>query len=252
MLMPVFTVEERTAASDRMLEIARADDRVVAGAVIGSLAFDTGDRWSDIDLTFAIREDAVPTDVLDGWASRLASELDAVVLFDLPSGETLYRVLFMPGGLQMDVSVTPASSFFAGGPKFRLVWGEATGKPRAPTSPVQELFGWAVAYVREARACIERERWWQAEHSINAVRDNALSLACHRRGLPARFGRGFDDLPPDVLARFDGARARSLHRDDLLDALSVATEGLIAESEEAGDVAAKSSEGLRALIALDA
>jgi predicted nucleotidyltransferase len=232
----MFTQDERAAASDRILEIARSDPRVVAAAVIGSLAFGGGDRWSDIDLTFAIDDDAPPAAVLDDWASRLATELDAVVLFDLPA----------------DVSVTPASAFGPGGPKFRLLFGEATATPGSTPSPVQELFGWAIAFAREARACIERARWWQAEHSINAVRDNALALACHRRGLPARFGRGFDDLPAEVLARFERARARSFDRDDLLEALSTAAEGLIGESDEVGDVAVKAAAGVRALIAVEA
>jgi hypothetical protein len=47
--MPVFSVEDRQRVHDRVLELAAADDRVVAGAVVGSLA-DGGDRWSDLDL----------------------------------------------------------------------------------------------------------------------------------------------------------------------------------------------------------
>jgi hypothetical protein len=248
----MYTVEERIAVSDRMLEIARSDRRVVAGAVIGSLAVGSGDRWSDVDLTFAIDEDASALDVLDDWAGRLRSELDSVVLFDLPSGETLYRVFFLPTGLQMDVSVTPAVSFGPGGPKFRLLFGETNAAPQPGSSPAPELFGWAVAYVREARACIERGRYRQAEHSIDAIRENALSLACLRRGLPARFGRGLDDLPVEVLEGFDEARPRSLRREELLAALYVATEGLLSESEGARDVAVRAAPGVRALVAVDA
>jgi predicted nucleotidyltransferase len=245
----MYTPEERAAVSDRTIEIASAHRDVVAGAVIGSLAFGDGDRWSDLDLTFAISDEASAAGVLDEWTGELAQTLDAVALFDLPSGETLYRVFFLPNGLQLDVSVTPASAFAPGGPKFRLLFGEIARTPpaRPHPSPVQELFGWAVAYIREARACIERGRWWQAELSINAVRDNALALACHRRGLPTSFGRGFDELPPEVLERFAAARARSLAPDDLRSALSAAAEELLAESEEVGDAAFKIADGIRQL-----
>jgi hypothetical protein len=42
-----------------------------------------GDRWSDLDLTFAV-EDGVPIgEVLDQWSDRLAEEFDAVRLVDL-------------------------------------------------------------------------------------------------------------------------------------------------------------------------
>ena len=37
-----------------MLELAESDERVVAGAVVGSLALDDGDRFADLDLTFAV------------------------------------------------------------------------------------------------------------------------------------------------------------------------------------------------------
>ena len=50
----VFTVDERNRIRDRILEIANSDERIVAGAVVGSLATGEGDRWSDLDLTFGV------------------------------------------------------------------------------------------------------------------------------------------------------------------------------------------------------
>jgi len=61
----VFSVNERERVQGRVLQMAAADARVVAGAVVGSLALGEGDRWSDLDLTFAVG-DAVPMlDVLE-------------------------------------------------------------------------------------------------------------------------------------------------------------------------------------------
>lgn len=107
-----------------------------------------------------------------------------------------------------------------------------------------------MAYARAARACIERRRWWQAEYFISAIRDHALALACCARELPARFGRGFDDLPAEVLAAFDDARVRSLEREELLRALTSAVEGQLRESSEVGEVAAKTGPRLRELLAV--
>ena len=243
----MFSTAERDAARDNIVAMARSDDRIVAAAVVGSLVTG-GDRWSDVDLTFAVADAAPVSDVLDDWTRRVAGDLDAVVLFDLPAGPTVYRVFLLPGGLQVDLSFTPAAQFGAGGPRFQLIFGEERAHRSPAPAPAGELFGWAVAYVREARACIERGRPWQAEHSINAVRDNALSIACARRGLPARFGRGFDDLPADVLAGFDAAHAASLSRDSLLAALTAATEGLLRESDEVVPIAAHVAPRLRALL----
>ena len=245
----MFSVEDRDRVRDRVLELAAADPRIVAGAVVGSLAHDEGDRWSDLDLTFAVAE-GVPVDqVLEDWSRNVVAELAGIHLFDLPSGPTIYRVFLLPDLLQLDLSFTPAASFGAGGPKFRLLFGTAVEKPHAAPRPAAELLGWAVTYARHARACIDRRRWWQAEHSISAVRDHALMLACRRHNLPMSFGRGFDDLPVEVLTRFDDALVRRLEREELLRALAVAVEGLLEEADEARGVAAAVEPQLRQLTA---
>ena len=248
--MPMFSLEERDGARDHVLEMAASDPRVVAAAVVGSLAHGTGDHWSDLDLTFGVTDEVPIGDVLTDWTSRLIADVDAVVLFDLPSGETIYRVFLLPGCLQMDLSFTPASHFGSGGPRFRLLFGQAHPRPSPEPPQAQELFGWAVAYARDARACIERGRWWQAEHSIDAIRYNALTLACRRRGLPTSFGRGFDDLPTEVLEAFEGTLVPSLSRNALLGALAASVQGLLRESAEV-DEAAKVEPRLRELLTAD-
>ena len=56
----MFTVDERNRMHDLMLTLAASDPRVVAGAVVGSLALHEGDRWSDLDLrAFPNRENGV-------------------------------------------------------------------------------------------------------------------------------------------------------------------------------------------------
>ena len=74
----MFTVEQRNALRARMLQLAEEDERVVAGAAVGSLAFGSGDRFSDLDLTFGIADGVPVTHVLDGWTRTLTEELDAV------------------------------------------------------------------------------------------------------------------------------------------------------------------------------
>ncbi len=66
----MFTVEQRGAVRERVLGLAEDDDRVVAGAVVGSFAVDRGDRYSDLDLTFGILDDAVMEEAF--WHHRYA------------------------------------------------------------------------------------------------------------------------------------------------------------------------------------
>ena len=234
----VFTVEQREALRDRLLRLAEEDERVVAGAAVGSLAVDGGDRFSDLDLTFGIADRVLVSDVLNDWKRTLVDELDAVHLVDIERGPTIYRVFLLPDELQCDLSMTPAVQFRPAGPRFRLLFGEiAAGEPEVaagdlfiPTPAVAgDIFGWGVIYALHSRACIERGRVWQAEHYIGAVRDHALSLACLSQGLPAVQARGYDDLSAETLARFEYAHVGAADRAALRAALAGSVVALMRE-----------------------
>lgn len=235
----MFSTADRDRIRDHVLQLASSDTRVVAGAVVGSLALTEGDRWSDLDLTFAVADEFSMLDVLEEWTGNVEQTFGAVQLFDLPSGPSIYRVFLLPGCLQFDLSFTPASKFGAVGPKFRLLFGSAAERPQAQPPSAKELFGYAVHHALRARFCIERGRFWQAEYWISATRDYALSLACRRRGLAAVQGRGFDDLPAEVKDVFVNALVTSFAREELLRALRCVIEGLFGETEEVQELSAR-------------
>ena len=229
----MFTVEQRDALHERVLRLAHEDARVVAGAAVGSLALGGGDRFSDLDLTFAVADDASVADVLDDWSRTLVDELDAVRLADLERGPIIYRVFLLPDALQFDLSMSPAAQFRPGGPRFRLLFGE-TGEPKFPTPPEAEnLFGWGVIYALHSRSCIERGRLWQAEHYVGAVRDHALSLACLREGLPAVQARGYDDLSAETLDGFQQTHVSAPEPDALRTGLAASVMALLREGAKA-------------------
>jgi hypothetical protein len=253
----VFTVEQRDALRDRVLRLAEEDDRAVAGAVVGSLAVNEGDGFSDLDLTFGIANQASVATVLADWTRTLANELGAVKLVDLELAQTIYRVLLFPDSLQFDMSMTPAAEFRPAGPRFRLLFGElAAAKSDPPARPAslfiptpvaaKDLLGWGVIYGLHARACIERRRFWQAEHYVGAVRDHALSLACLSRGLIAVQARGYDQLPPTTLQRFQHTHVAATEPKSLRDALGASVAALL---EEAADADVPNSEEIARYVA---
>jgi len=242
----MFTVEQRDALRDLLLQLAQKDERIVAAAVVGSLAFDAGDRFSDLDLTFAIAGGVPVSHAFDDWKRTLVDELDAVHLVDLDRSPTTYGVFLLPDGLQCDLSMTPEAQFRPAGPRFRLLFGEtAAGEPETASpaaagnlfistpSVAGEVFGWGVIYALHARACIERRRVWQAEHYVGAVRDHALSLACLLQGLPAVQARGYDDLSAETLARFEDAHAGAADPAALRAALTASVLALMHEGARA-------------------
>ncbi len=246
-LVRMFSVADRNRIHERVLAMAAADPRIVAGAVVGSLALAEGDRWSDLDLTFAVVDEVPVGQVLEEWTRAILAEMDAEHLFDAPSGASIYRVFLLPGCLQFDLSFTPASRFGARGPKFRLLFGDVGDAPHTEPPTTAELFGHAAHHLLRARFCLERRRFWHAEFWISGARDAALALACRRRGLSPFHGRGFDDLPAELLARFEDTLIRSLDADEQLRALGRVLDELLREAHEAGELGGKAGPWLREL-----
>ena len=242
----MFTAEFRDRVREHVLALADADPRVVAAAAVGSLAI-AGDRWSDLDFTFAV-EGSVD-EVISEWTREMVSEFEAAVLFDLPLGNVVYRVFLLPGCLQVDLSFAPREEFGARGPKFSLVFGEAAEVPQTPQPDPREVFGYAAHHAVRAYFCIQRGNLWQAEFWISGVLNDALELACLNRGIEAVYGRGRDRLPPEVLDALEGALVRSIDPQELGRAHAAAVAGLLRESELAGDLAEQVEPMLRELTA---
>jgi hypothetical protein len=186
-------------------------------------------------------------DVLADWTGQMIREFDAAHLFDLPRLTSIYRVFMLPNNLQIDLSFTPELDFGALGPKFNLLFGNAVERKVPPQPTPQHMFGMAVHHAVRARFCIVRERYWQAEHWITGLREEALTLACHRMGLELDEARGFDKLPSELLARAKDTLINSVDQDELMRALSSAVELLLREADEVRDLAAKVEAQLRDL-----
>ena len=83
---------------------------------------------------------------------------------------------------------------------------------------------------------------------ISGIRDHTLALACIRHGLPATHGRGIDQLPAGVAARFEGSLVRQLDAAELSRAFRVAISGLLSEIQDVDEeLAGRLEETLRLL-----
>jgi hypothetical protein len=225
-----FDAAERDAARARLLDLARADPDVVAPAVTGSAAAGAEDQWSDVDLGFAVARGRELGPVIERLTSAIEERLGVVHYWDLPAGDATFRVFLLPSGLEVDLAFTPERSFGARGPHFRIVFGEQSGDVRPAAEPdLRSLIGLGWHHVLHARACLARDRPWQAEWLISGARDHVLSLACARERLPTAFARGYDRLAAGTQARFEEALPRSLEPAELERALAVMVQLLLEE-----------------------
>lgn len=223
----MFTVEERDEVRGRLLGQAKADADVAAAAITGSLAVGAGDRWSDIDLAFAIRDQLAPA--LERWTELLFRDFAALHYWDLPFASSVYRVFLLPGCLEVDIAFTPEADFGPRGPSWRIVFGEAVEAPPEAVPRRDDIVGRAWHHVLHARACIERGKPWQAEYWISGVRDHVLALACLRLGYATQYAKGADLLPSELTEPLAPTLVRSLDEAELRRALAGAAEALTAE-----------------------
>jgi predicted nucleotidyltransferase len=226
----MFSPEQREETRERLLDRAEADDDVLAAAITGSHAVGKADEWSDIDLAFAIRGDQ--SAALARWSEILERDFGAIHHWDLPWATSIYRVWLLPDWLEVDIAFTPAADFGPRGPTWRTVFGETVGVEQNASVPQDDLVGLAWHHLLHARICIARGKPWQAEWLISGARDHILELACVRLGYPSRYGKGTDELPPDVTAPLEEALVRSLDERALNDALAAAVDGYRRELEQ--------------------
>lgn len=225
----MFTVSERDAVREHLLELAAADPLVAAAALTGSSAVGAADDWSDIDLVLGI-QDPLPA-ALTRWTELLYRDFDALHHWDLPSGSSVYRVYLLPDCLEVDIAFTPIADFGPRGPSWRTIFGEPIDvAPSAPTSR-DELIGHAWHHALHARTAIERRRLWQAEYWISGIRDQVLALACLRLGHPSWYAKGAHLLPAAVTEPLAGALVRSMDEAELRRALREAISVLTIELE---------------------
>jgi len=216
----MFTPEYREEVREKLIQHSREDKRIVSAAAVGSYAGNAVDRWSDIDLTFGYDPVFSIDSMLNSWTEYVSSEFSGVPILDISRGSSVYRVFIFPGCLQVDLSFTPQSDFGSISRHFSLIYGSKKDLPNAAGQSAEECFGFLAHHLLRVRVCVERGRLWQAEFWLSEARNYALKLCCLSRGLNTDHGRGFDDLPQDILEPYKNTLIKELTSEELAKALS--------------------------------
>ncbi|HEX6789318.1 MAG TPA: hypothetical protein VF091_08765 [Gaiellaceae bacterium] len=227
----MFEPAERERVHARLVELARADERIVAAALTGSLGAGRGDEWSDIDLAFALDDGVEVMPVVEDWTTLLARELGVVQHWDLPFRSSLYRVFLLDSLLEVDLAFVPRADFGARGPSWSVEFGETGPVQETPRPDRENLAGLGWHHVRHARANIARGKPFAALYMLDAARELAIELACLRLELPTSYSRGAHELPSELRDRLARTLPSSLDDAELLRALRETADALGDELE---------------------
>jgi hypothetical protein len=245
----IFTPEQREQIRAELVAAAKADERIIGAAHLGSIALSRLDRWSDIDLALCVAPAADFNQLLLDWTTHLASKHTAITNFDVRRGNILYRVFLLDNTLQVDLSFWRPGDFRAIGETFSLIFGVAGEPSPVPFPDSAELIGMAWLYALHVRSSIARGRHLQAEHMLSGMRDNVLALACKRHGVAAVQGRGLDDLPQEIRRHAADSLARSVEPTELSRAFRVTMYSLLDEIQYAdADLATRLARPLQKIL----
>ena len=126
------------------------------------------DRWSDIDLLFAV--DAEPAEVLRDFSDHLYADQGAVHHFDVDAGATVYRAFLLDGMLEVDLGLTPVEDFRShGDAPFRVLFGDALPPSPAAEIDVDHLAGLVWHHVLHARSSIGRDKPQWGHRTVEAA-----------------------------------------------------------------------------------
>ena len=216
-----YSIEDRKAIQDFLIEKARSDPRISDAALVGSESVGKNDRWSDIDLTFGVSENIDLKELMTDWSAVLEKKFQTEQLFDLVYEQSVYRVFMTPECLQIDLSFTPTSYFGAITENFKLIFGKEKERAIKKLPEVRTIYGYFVLYALKTRTALERGRYWQALGFLNAGREQLLKLACSKYDLNPFDGRGYDDLPDRLKAELAEGLVPELNAHFLMNALSI-------------------------------
>ena len=101
------TVEPQEALIEQAKAVAAADHRILAVYLVGGFAVGTGDAWSDVDLQFTIRDDAV--EVVAATWKDVANAI-APTAYVKPFAFSTGGVCITPEWLHFDVVFNPQSA----------------------------------------------------------------------------------------------------------------------------------------------
>lgn len=101
------TMEPPERLVQRAAEVFQADDNIVAGYVVGSLATDDADPWSDADLRAVVQDQSRP-ELVDHWC-RTVDAISPTVDTHMFGGGEVGGVCITPEWLHFDLVLNPRS-----------------------------------------------------------------------------------------------------------------------------------------------
>lgn len=205
----MFSVDQRDALRQEVIERAKQDVHVNGCALLGSAARDEQDAWSDIDIALQLEKGHEVEDVANRWTTWLGTIATVADTLTIHASGAMYQVFLFNNSMQLDLSFWPPDTLRSTGGRIRPVFGTVQAPEVRRADPQSYVrMGWL--YALHARSAIARRRAWQADMMLTELRNQVIALACHRMGLDPAEGRDAHLLPVELSDRLVASRASTV------------------------------------------
>jgi hypothetical protein len=212
---PIFTPEEREAATERLVAGLAPVEGVDGVVPLGSIADGSADRHSDVDLAVVLAPNAKAAAVAADCTQVVLAELPVFHYFSQSLGGIEFRGFLLESFLEIDLGFARAH--------------EVEAATAVPSFDAAAKLDYVWHDVIHAAVALDRGRPWRALWYVERLRNGALEIAGGRLGLDLRHFKDVDQLAPETLAAAEAAIAAGPTEREIWPALRAATSALFAE-----------------------
>src|SRR5680860_526387 len=195
--LAMFSVDDRRALRQQVIDRASDDDHVTACVLFGSAARGEEDTWSDIDIALQLGRGVALEEVTNLWKAWLGDVANVADTLAIHASGALYRVFLLSNSRQLDLSFWPHDHLRSTGMPVQPIFGTIGGSRARGRGGVRGgSWPWSVCVprlggVRRGRPGRRGGTAVGVRQRVRVGSGSGLGLGRHvrrRRGRPTRTG----------------------------------------------------------------
>lgn len=207
----MYSVEERENSLNRLVNYLSNINSVKAAVLVGSLAGNESDKYSDIDFSVIVDDESVEM-VYNEFCNKLETNNDIFRYFKQIYGEkNCLAGIFLKNGLEIDVGFATEENFLKkceskAVPKYKVMYGRNDFSLNASSKETKEDYQ---ALLKQANLDIwynlknaiyglKRNRLFRVIKELDDIRNQLLEIIAVREGVEFRHFKEIDKLSDDI------------------------------------------------------
>lgn len=242
----IFTVEDRQAAFDSILDAAQKNKKIISLVQVGSGAVGYTDELSDLDFVVALDKDESLLEIMDYMHEIISSQFE---LLDFSQNvERHLQAYRLTNLLEIDIGFGAYTRAAALKPNFKVLFDSSNTVEKAMKDSRAWFCGGAIekkyqddlafasiatpSHLMHAACAIKRNQFFRASAEIEFLRNILIKLIGGRLKIDIEMNRDIDKLSPDELKVLKATVVCGFEKENLWKALLSLTDSIYEEMKK--------------------